>query len=350
MAMKYDGEYFDTDRVILACADQYTEEQIIEMEIQIFITIQYNITVLTPSEICYFLLKEFKTIVEKTGDNEYNENMFDWFCYKYIEVAFKEMNFCEFNYMTMAITAIICSFEHLNLKYKVPFVEWIAEIIPVNPVDLDNCRQQLHYLTFDMIEGEEQRYRIDKEMPITFESLISKLPKKSIYNGKLQVVTPRKTRLSTSADSPMYLNSQTFFSSPDKNMVLDKTFTTTASNKKNGGTDNFKFGFAVGEDEEKPKNSIIDEEFRQDGEEDLNINNSIENLSKQGDDKVGNIENLFVEEFSEKFKMDMDSQALPNNETNEMQLDEHITQMAVGEDGFLSFNGSPNLYEVQGGY
>lgn len=97
---------------------------------------------------------------------------------------------------------MICTIDHLNLEYKLPFIEWIVNMLPIRSVNLDTCRKDMHHVTMNMIEDDNQKEKIEKELLIPIEKIIANINPKHNFNSKYQVITPRKTRLSTAPDSP----------------------------------------------------------------------------------------------------------------------------------------------------
>ena len=112
--------------MVCISANNHTENEILEMEISLLNIIDYNITILTPSQICYFLINEFNKAVENKKYEPLDTNIFTNFTNNFIFHSMKESEFINFDFVTLSLSAMICTIDHSNLQYKSPFIEWIV--------------------------------------------------------------------------------------------------------------------------------------------------------------------------------------------------------------------------------
>jgi hypothetical protein len=106
------------------------------MELMVITGIKHNLSILTSSDITYFLLQEFNSFIVLQGGKKIAWTDYSEFGFNFIPYLLRNETGHYFDYITIAISSIICTFEHAKPELKRKFIEWIVTVIEVRKVNL----------------------------------------------------------------------------------------------------------------------------------------------------------------------------------------------------------------------
>ena len=97
--------------------------------------IKHDLSILTSSDITYFLLQEFNSFTLSQGHEKIKWRKYSSFGFDFILYLLRSETGNYFDYITIAISSIICTFEVASPELKRKFIEWIVTVIEVRKVN-----------------------------------------------------------------------------------------------------------------------------------------------------------------------------------------------------------------------
>ena len=81
------------------------------------------------------------------------------------------------------------------IEMKGRFIEWVVQVLPMEPVAVENCRISIHQVTIHKLDNEIHIQRIQNEINNgQVDLIINNLTQSKNYKEKFQMITPRKNR------------------------------------------------------------------------------------------------------------------------------------------------------------
>lgn len=214
VANKYQntGDFLDTNYVYRMCEGKYDEDLVMTMELVIFQAIKCDLNVLTPSEISFYIYKDFGTYLFHKKGNKSNVKNFatpEEYSSTLILDFMCEEKGIHYDYLTIAAGSILCIFDHIIKEIREDFLEWLFTVYPIKISTLQSCREDIHTITADNYSDNCEEIKLEA-MTNTVEVLVKSFMVKSMTEEAYSTIcvlgeednmfekTPKRSRLATS--------------------------------------------------------------------------------------------------------------------------------------------------------
>lgn len=202
VANKYQntGDFLDTNYVYRMCEGKYDEDLVMTMELVIFQAINCDLNVLTPTEISFYIYKDFGAyLFQKKGNKSLVKNfatLEEYASSLTLDIMCDEKGIY-YDYLTIAASSILCIFDHIIKEIREEFLEWLLTVYPIKISTLQSCREDIHAITVDKYSENSEEIKLEV-IANTVEVLQKNLMAKSMTEeDNMFEKTPKRSRLAT---------------------------------------------------------------------------------------------------------------------------------------------------------